>query len=227
MRWWEAGLLLAVVVGLGACRQQAGPRLASQEHLLDSLQEQLEVPLTEQDQERLQALLEELRQEFEEQERIREQQSRVIEALLERLEKASPSDHVSLPTGPVVVGVQFSFDTHPRDRDGDGTPDDLYVTVWPKDRAGDTVKAVGAMGFVLSRRPPFDFGVRGEVLQSWRREPEAVDEAWQDAWVFDGHHFELVLDEKARAAGKVKVVLEVSYIAPDGRELTAKKELEF
>ncbi len=225
MRWWKVGLLLAVVMGLGACRQQEGPQLAWQGHLVDSLEEELKAPPTEQDQERLQALLEELRQEFEEQERIREQQSRVIEALLKRLEKASPSGHLSLRTGPVVVEVQFSFDTLPRDRDGDGTQDYVYVTVWPKDGARDTVKAVGTMRFVLSRRPPFDFGVRGEVLQSWRREPEAVDEAWQDAWVFDGHHFELPLEEGARAAGKV--VLEVSYIAADGRELTAKKALEF
>lgn len=223
MRWSGAGLLLAVVVLVAGCRQPAGPGLAARAHLVDVLEAELKKPRDEQDPQRLSWLVASLRQEIAEQERVRKRQEEVIAALLSRLAKGSPSGEPPLPAGPYVVEVQFSFDSRPRDLDQDGASDVLEVTVWPKDLSGDTVKAVGTMQFVLSRQPPF-LGARGEVLQRWFRGPRAVDEAWEDAWVFGGHHFVLKLDDETRKARRV--ILEVSYIGPDGRELTAKKLLK-
>lgn len=219
----RAGLWTLVVVLAAGCRQPAGPGLAARTHLVDALEAELKKPPGEQDPQRLSWLVAALRQEVLEQERIRKRQEEVIAALLKRLAKESPSGEPPLPAGPYVVEVQFSFDTRPRDLNSDGAPETLEVTVWPKDASGDTVKAVGTMQFVLSRQPPF-LGARGEVLQRWFEGPQAVDRAWEDAWVFHGHHFVLKLNDKARKARRV--VLEVSYIAPDGRELTAKKLLK-
>lgn len=222
MRFWCVGLLLALALAVGGCQQPPGPGRASREHLLEALEAELEKPPAQQDQQRLYALVVALRQEISEQERIRQRQQKVIDALLRRRAKESPSGEPPLSAGPLVVEVQFSFDTRVRDLDDD-TPDQLYVTVWPKDQSGDMVKVVGTMQFVLSRQPPF-LAARGEVLQRWFQGPRSVDKAWQDAWVLRGHHFKLKLNEEAREARRV--VLEVGYIAPDGRELTAKKLLK-
>jgi len=222
VRAWRVGLLVALIGLLGACQQTQSPGLASLNYLLDQVKEETARPPAEQNQERIQSLLAALQEEVGGLERLREQESRTIKRLLEERKGRSPSGKPPLPTGPLVVELQFSFDTRLRDLDGDGTPDDLYVTVWPKDHAADTVKAVGTMQFLLSRQALFV--ARGRVLQRWFEGPKAVDESWKDEWVFDGHHFELQLNEEARAARGV--VLEVRYIGPDGQEITTKTTLK-
>jgi len=222
VRAWRMGLLAAVIGLLGACQQTESPGLASLNYLIDKVKDETGKPPAEQDQERVQLLLAALEEEVGGLERVRQQQSRTIKRLLEQRKGSSPSGQPPLPTGPLVVELQFSFDTRLRDLDGNGTSDDLYVTVWPKDHAGDTVKAVGTMQFLLSRQALFV--ARGEVLQRWFEGPRAVDESWKDEWVFDGHHFELTLNEEARAARGV--VLEVRYIGPDGQEVATKTTLK-
>ena len=219
---WRMVFLAAVIGLLGACQQTESLGLASLNYLIDQVKEETGKPPAEQNQERVQLLLAALQEEGGGLERMREEQSRTIERLLEERKGRSPSGKPPLPTGPLVVELQFSFDTRLRDLDGNGTSDDLYVTVWPKDHAGDTVKAVGTMQFLLRRQALFV--ARGEVLQRWFRGPRAVDGSWKDEWVFDGHHFELKLNEEARAARGV--VLEVRYIGPDGQEVTTKTTLK-
>ena len=223
VRFWVTGLLLLMTVA--GCRQVETPGVTSHQRLLTNLEAELDKPPAEQDQEKMRSLVVSLRQEMEEVERLKASQLQFIEALSKRLAAESPTGQPPLPAGPWVGEVQFSFDTRPRDLDEDSTSDCLDVTVWPKDasRDRDTVKAVGTMFFVLSRQPPFP-GVRGEVLQFWFKGHQALDEAWAGGTVFGGHHFVLDLNEKARQARGV--VLEVSYVAPDGRELTAKKLLK-
>jgi hypothetical protein len=184
------------------------------------LQAEWEKPPAEQDRGHMSELLATLREQLTEEEIVRQNQCRLIADLQKRLAKEAPTGEPPLLLGPYVVQVQFSFDSRPRDLDGDGVFDLLDVTVWPKDRSGDTVKAAGTMKFVLSRHPVIP-GATGEVLQSWFEWRQNLDKAWASGTVFGGHEFRLELNEAARHAGPV--VLEVSYISPDGRELKAKK----
>jgi hypothetical protein len=174
----------------------------------------------EQDREHISELLDTLGQELAEEESVRQNQNRIIVGLQKRLAKESATGEPPLLLGPYVVQVEFSFDSRPRDVDDDGVVDLLDVTVWPKDRSGDTVKAAGTMTFTLSRQPFFP-GATGEVLQSWFEGPQNLDKAWASGTVFGGHQFQLKLNDAARQARLV--VLEVSCISPDGRELKAKK----
>jgi hypothetical protein len=202
------------------CHTPEGPGLAATESLLTTLEAEWEKPPAEQDRGHISDLLATLREQSVEEEIVRQNQCRLIEDLQKRLAKEAPAGEPPLLLGPYVVQVQFSFDSRPRDVNGDGVVDLLDVTVWPKDRSGDTVKAAGTMKFVLSRHPVIP-GATGEVLQSWFEWPQNLDKAWASGTVFGGHEFRLELNDAARHAGPV--LLEVSYISPDGRELKAKK----
>jgi hypothetical protein len=184
------------------------------------LEAEWEKPPAEQDREHVSELLDTLGRELAEEENVRQNQRRLIAHLQKRVAKESPTGEPPLLLGPYVVEVQFSFDSRSRDVDDDGVADLLDVTVWPKDRSGDTVKAVGTMKFILSRQPLLRF-TTGEVLQTWFEWPQNLDKAWASGTVFGGHQFQLKLSDAARQARRV--VLEVSYISPDGRELTAEK----
>jgi hypothetical protein len=184
------------------------------------LEAEWEKPPAEQDRKHVSELLDTLGRELAEEENVRRNQSRLIAHLQKRVAKESPTGEPPLLLGPYVVEVQFSFDSRPRYVDDDGVADLLDVTVWPKDRSGDTVKAVGTMKFILSRQP-FFLGVTGEVLQTWFEWPQNLDEAWASGTVFGGHEFQLKLGPAARQAPRV--ILELIYISPDGRELKARK----
>jgi hypothetical protein len=217
---WGVAVLFALAWLAAGCHTPEKPGLVATRSLLAMLQAEWEKPPAEQDRERVSELLATLDRDLAEEESARANQRRLIEDLQKRLAKQAPTGEPPLLLGPYVVQVQFSFDTRAPDIDDDGVADVLDVTIWPKDRSGDTVKAVGTMKFVLSRQPLFQ-GTRGEVLQTWFEWPQNLDKAWASGTVFGGHQFQLKLNDAARQARRV--ILELSYISPDGRELTAKK----
>jgi len=220
VRTWGVAVLLGLGWFLAGCRTSEGPGLAATQSLLTMLQAECEKPPAEQDREHVSELLATLSRDLAVEESVRETQRHLIENLQKRLAKEAPTGEAPLLLGPYVVEVQFSFDSRSRDLDDDGVADLLDVTIWPKDRSGDTVKAVGTMKFVLSRQPALP-GTKGEVLQTWFEWPQNLDKAWASGTVFGGHEFQLKLNDTARQARRV--VLEVSYISPDGRDLTARK----
>jgi len=215
-------LFLLPAVALVGCRNSEPVRYVSLQHLVDVLEAETTKSPDRQDQELIRKLIAELRREVKDSDRTRTEQLRLIEQLRREQTGTSPSRE-STSGSPLVVAVTFSFDTRPRDLDGDDVADVIDVTVWPLDAAGDTVKVVRPMLFVLSRQAPIP-GLGGAELQRWSESARDVDQGWQRATVFGGHHFRLVLNEKARQARRV--VLRVSYVSADGKEHTAERPMK-
>ena len=119
------------------------------------------------------------------------------------------------------VEIRLSFAMAAADWDHDGYDDGIDVRVHPKDKYGDTVKAAGSFEMELKRPPLLHLpGSQPVSVCRWRRDAHQTNDAWVDS-TFSGFYFKLEWPDARPESGMV--MIEVTYISPLGRTLTASK----